>query len=435
MDYCEAKNYIKKAVRFGSKLGLEAISALCARLGSPQDTLRFVHVAGTNGKGSVCAMISSILQKAGYKTGLFLSPHMSEHRDSLRINGDMMGQDVFAVTMTDVKTAADTLASEGICATEFELLTACALLWFCRSGCDIVVLETGLGGRLDATNVVTTTLVSVITAISMDHMQYLGDTIRKITREKCGIIKPGGVTVCYPEQSEEAVDIIRAAAVKNGNIIIIPDIGQLETEDCGLEGTQIAYRGRSARLHLQGSHQTRNAVTAIETVWALRERFGFHLPDEAIVCGLEAAYLPARQEILTCKPLIMLDGAHNLQGIEALADTIRASFAGRRLAVVMGMLRDKQYNECIAVMARLSGRFCAVQPDNPRALDAAEVAEVAKAHGGAARAYDNADDAVRAALEFCGEEGAVVICGSLYMADQMRKVVLQQNSFVKRHMT
>ena len=149
LDYCEAKNYIKKAVRFGSKLGLEAISALCARLGSPQDTLRFVHVAGTNGKGSVCAMISSILQKAGYKTGLFLSPHMAEHRDSLRINGDMMGQDAFAVMMTDVKAAADTLASEGICATEFELLTACALLWFCRSGCDIVVLETGLGGRLD----------------------------------------------------------------------------------------------------------------------------------------------------------------------------------------------------------------------------------------------------------------------------------------------
>ena len=279
---------------------------------------------------------------------------------------------------------------------------------------------------------VTTTLVSVITAIAMDHMQYLGDTIEKIAGEKCGIIKPGGVTVCCPEQPVQAAEVISAAAVKKGNIIIIPDMGQLKAMMRGFEGAQISYRGISARLRLPGWHQTRHAATAIETALVLRERYGFDIPDEAAAEGLEAAYLPARQEILGHKPLILLDGAHNLQSMDALAGAVKANLAGRRLAVVMGMMRDKQYNECIAIMAKLSDKFCAVKPDNPRALEAAEVAEAAKAYVGDAEAFDNADEAVRAALVFSGEEGAVVICGSLYMADEMRKAVLRQKPFVKK---
>jgi dihydrofolate synthase/folylpolyglutamate synthase len=405
---------------------------LCARLNNPQDGLRFVHVAGTNGKGSTCAMIASILSRAGYKTGLFLSPHMAEHHDSVLINGEMMSEAAFAETMTEVKTASDALAEEGVYATEFELQTACALLWFSRSGCDIVVLETGLGGRLDATNVVKTTLVSVITAIAMDHMAYLGDTVAQIAREKCGIIKPGGVTVSYPEQLPEAKEIIIAASAEKSNDIIFSDPGQMEITDLGLKGVGLNYRGISARLRMPGRHQAGNAAAAVETALALREKYGFDIPDTAVIAGLEAANLPARQEVLARRPLVLLDGAHNLQGMEALAHTVKRSLSGRRLAVVMGMLRDKQYIECVGLMAQLCGKLFAVKPDNPRALKATEVAAVAKAHGCEAAAYDDADKAVRDALVFCGEDGAVVICGSLYMADKMRCAVFRQISFVRQ---
>ena len=423
MDYSEARAYIESAVKFGSKLGLDTIRALCARLGDPQDKLPFVHVAGTNGKGSTCAMISSILIKAGHKPGLFLSPHLAEHRDSLFVGGEMMPETAFAETMSVLKTAADALAREGIYATEFELLTAAAFVWFCRSGCDIAVLETGLGGRLDATNVVRTTRVSVITAIAMDHMQYLGDTLTQIAREKCGIIKPGGVTVTCSGQPEEALSVIQAAAEERGNDIIIPDPGQIGYTDLGLDGIMIRYREIEAHLKLPGRHQAGNAAAAIETARALRERYGYHISDEAIRQGLEAAYLPARQEVLCRRPLVLLDGAHNLQGIEALAETVKAHLKGRRTAVVMGLLRDKQYDECIGVMARLCGKLFAVRPDNARALAAEEVAQVARKYGCDAAAYGDADAAVRDALEFCGPEGAVVICGSLYMADRMRHAV------------
>lgn len=431
LNYREAREYIESAVKFGSKLGLETITALCARLGDPQDRLSFIHVAGTNGKGSTCSMISSVLQKAGYNTGLFLSPHMAEHRDSLFAGGTIMTEETFAETMTAVKTAADALAREGTFATEFELLTACAFLWFYRSGCDIAVLETGLGGRLDATNVVKTTRVSVITAIAMDHMQYLGDTLEKIAWEKCGIIKTGGVTVSYPNQPQEALDVIKASAAAKGNGIIIPDQSQMNSTDLGLEGIMIRYHGIAACLRLPGRHQAGNAAAATETARALRERHGFNISDGAIKEGLEAAYLPARQEILCRKPLVLLDGAHNLQGIEALAETVKSNLAGQRLAVVMGMLRDKQYNECIGIMARLCGKLFAVRPDNARALEADEVAEVAMANGCYTAAYEDAGEAVREALEFCGADGAVVICGSLYMADKMRNAIFRQIPFVK----
>lgn len=423
MDYNEALAYIASAAKFGSKLGLDTIKALCERLCNPQDKLPFVHVAGTNGKGSTCAMISSILQSAGHKPGLFLSPHMAEHRDSLLVNGEMMTQTALAETMTAVKTAADALAREGIFATEFELMTAAAFVWFCRNECDIAVLETGLGGRLDATNVVNTTRVSVITAIAMDHMQFLGDTLEKIAQQKCGIIKPGGVTVSCAEQSREALNVIKASAAAQGNDIIIPDPGQMDYTDLGLDGIMIRYRGIEAHLRLPGRHQAGNAAAAIETARVLRERYGYHITDEAIVQGLQAAYLPARQEVLCKRPLVVLDGAHNLQGVQALAATVKAQLSGRRTAVVMGMLRDKQYDECIGTMARLCGKLFAIRPDNARALAAQEVAEVARAHGCDAAAYDDADAAVRGALDFCGPEGAVVICGSLYMADRMRRAV------------
>ncbi len=420
MDYAQAVKRLKNAAKLGSKPGLDNIRLLCTLLGNPQDAVPAVHVAGTNGKGSTCAMLARILKAAGYRTGLYTSPYIADYRDSFDISGENIRREAFAQALAEVGSRADAMAAEGLFPTEFELLTACAFHWFYQSGCDIAVIETGMGGRLDATNVISRPLVSVITAISYDHTAYLGDTLAKIAREKCGIFRPGGVTVCYPTQPEEAMREIRAAAKGCNSELILPDTAQLAVTESGVYGVSFTYRGISARVRMGGAHQALNAVTAIEATFALRQ--GFAISDAHIAQGLGEAYQPARQEVLCEAPLVLLDGAHNLQGIEALAQTVRG-IECRPLAVVMGMLADKQYEESIALMAALCDRFFAVRPDNPRALPAQAAADIAGRHEARAEAYNSMDEAVKAAAAFTGGSGAVVICGSLYMAKAARRAV------------
>ena len=424
MNYKEACDRIKEAHRFGSKPGLDNIVRLCALLGNPQDNLKFVHVAGTNGKGSTCVMIASILKAAGYNTGLYLSPHIKDYRDSFYINGSIISESDFAEIVSVVYAQSRLMEDEGLFATEFEILTACVFLWFSRKRCDVVVLETGMGGRLDATNVIKTPLVSVLTAISLDHTRFLGDTIEDITKEKCGIIKPGGTTVCYPVQEEVSWHVIKKAAAEKDNVLVVPDIKVLHIMSAGLDGVWFSYNGLKAHVALGGNHQALNAVTAVETVRVLQRDYGFKLSGDDIRDGLLKAYLPARQEVIRQSPLILLDGAHNLQGIRALADTL-SSMEKQPVAVIMGMLADKQYKECIALMAAQCDRFIAVRPDNPRALDAETVGDIAQAHCDNVMAYDDMQKAVDDAIGFCGRDGAVIICGSLYMTHHMRNAVLK----------
>ena len=423
MDYAQAAERLKQTARLGWKPGLESVRRLCTLLGNPQDAVPTVHVAGTNGKGSTCAMIASALRAAGYKTGLYTSPHLTDWRDSFEIDGKKITQEAFACALTEVYVQADAMAAEGLVPTEFEILTACAFHWFARSGCDIAVIETGMGGRLDATNVIAHPLVSVITPISYDHLAYLGDTLTQIAREKCGIIKPGGVTVYAPDQPEEALRVIRETAEKSGNALIVPDAEQLKEVQIGTDGTSLVYRGIETHVRMGGAHQAANAMTAIEALIALRQR-GFEITDAAIGQGISEAYLPARQEILREHPLVMLDGAHNLQGIESLAQTVRR-IPNRPLIVVMGMLADKQYAQSIEIMASLCDRFIAISPDNPRALSPEAAAEVARRSGVDVTAHERIEDAVRSAAAFAGTDGAIVICGSLYMADAARRAVDQ----------
>lgn len=423
MDYAQAAERLKQTARLGWKPGLESVRRLCTLLGNPQDAVPTVHVAGTNGKGSTSAMIASALRAAGYKTGLYTSPHLTDWRDSFEIDGKKITPEEFAHALTEVYVQADAMATEGLVPTEFEILTACAFHWFAQSGCDIAVIETGMGGRLDATNVIAHPLVSVITPISYDHMAYLGDTLTQIAREKCGIIKPGGITVYAPDQPEEAMRVIRESAEKSGNALILPDAGYLSEHHTDFTGTSLIYRGIRTHVRMGGLHQRENAMTAIEALLALRQ-CGFAMTDEAVAQGISEAYLPARQEILREHPFVMLDGAHNLQGIESLAQTV-CGIPNLPLIVVMGMLADKQYAQSIGIMAQLCDRFIATSPDNPRALAPQAVAEVALQSGVDVAAYECIEDAVQDAAAFAGTDGAIVICGSLYMADAARRAVDQ----------
>ncbi len=423
MDYAQIADRLKQSAMLGWKPGLESVGRLCARLGNPQDAIPTVHVAGTNGKGSICAMTASSLRAAGYKTGLYMSPYLTDYRDSFDIGGNKISQDEFARVMTEVYAHADAMAAEGLYPTEFEILTAGAFLWFAQSGCDIAVIETGMGGRLDATNVISQPLVSVVAPISYDHMAYLGSTLTEIAREKCGIIKPGGVTVMSIDQGGEAKQVIREAAKAKGSALIIADTGKVERMGTSLYGTELTYRGIAMHVRMGGGHQYANALAAVDTLLALRE-CGFTITDEAISRGVGAAYLPARQEILREAPFVMLDGAHNVQGLESLWLTMRDLWE-RHPVVIMGMLADKQVEECVADIVPACCRFIAVRPDNPRALPPQALAEIAGRSGVEAVAYERMDEAMQDAVDFAGAQGAIVICGSLYLAEAARRAVDQ----------
>ena len=424
LDYRQACAYLEFTKSLGSRPGLENITTLCRLIGDPQNSVKTIHIAGTNGKGSVSAMTASILQSAGFKTGLYLSPHLGEYTDAMRINGRNADKEEFAESICFVRDKAKEMAEDGLYPTEFELLTATAFLWFYERGCDFAVIETGLGGRLDATNVIKKPLLSIITPISKDHTTILGDTIEKIAAEKCGIIKPDGITVASPVQEEAALNVIQKAVAERNNSLIIPDMQQATCENATLTGSDCFYKGFSFHLPLIGFHQLYNAVTTIEAARALNQYYGYNIKDEHIKNGIEQVRMQARQELLRTEPIVLLDGAHNLQGIEALCRTMDQNLQGRKTAVVMGMLKDKDYKACIAQIAQRTGLFIAVQPPNDRALPVEEAALAAKSFCRLVLERQDYTLAVKDALSYAGEEGAVVICGSLYMAAAMREAVL-----------
>lgn len=421
----EAIQYIESTARFGAKLSLEKMQRLCALLGNPQDNPHVVHVAGTNGKGSTTAMIAEVLQAAGYKAGRYTSPYIEDVRDGMRINSVPISGAALADTTAQVREKALEMDQDGNHPTQFEIETAIAFLWFAQSGCDFVVLETGLGGRLDATNVVRQPLVTVITSISMDHMAYLGNTLERIAAEKCGILKPNGVTVSYPLQQEPVLQVIRQFAAAQNNRLRLPDLTALQEQQLSLDGNRITYRGLDVMIPLPGRHQVYNAITALEAVAALREHYGFQISDQAIREGIQRTTMPLRQEILCRQPLILVDGAHNRDGAQTLADSIRRNLSGRRIITVMGMLADKEYKPSIGMIASLSQHFIAVEPQSPRALPAADAAAVAAQHCSWVVTAADYPAALRQALALAGEDGVIILCGSLYLAEPMRRIVLQ----------
>lgn len=420
MTYDEALNYIHSKLRFGSKPGLKRIKELCNKLDNPHNSLKFLHVAGTNGKGSVTVMAAAVLSKAGYRTGMYISPYITDFRERMSVGTECISKEQLAAITEKIMPLAESMDESP---TEFELVSAIAFEYFKAMKCDIVVLETGLGGRFDATNIINTTLCSVITKISLDHTEYLGDTLSKIAFEKCGIIKPDRITISYPCQEDEAAKVISSRALQEGNTLILPDLHVLKVNSSSIEGLNIDYKGINIDISLAGSYQAHNCITALEAVFALREHYGFEISDTDIKSGISAVKFPARLEILSKSPLIILDGAHNLDGIRSLTKYMDDYLSGCNIHCIMGMLKDKDYGNSIDLIASKCKSLCAVKPDNVRALPAKELADIARLYCKDVSFCESYEKAIEQSTKKAGKDDAILICGSLYMAGKMRGIV------------
>lgn len=425
-----------------SRLGLERIRELLERLGRPQDRLKFVHVAGTNGKGSICAYLASILGAAGYRTGMFTSPYIERFEERIRVDGTMISPDDLRDVTLAVREHAEAMAEEtGDHPTEFELMTAVALEHFARCGCDIVVLEVGLGGRLDSTNVIDAPEACVIARIGLDHTALLGNTLAAIAGEKAGIIKEGSAVVSWP-QEPEAMAVIEHAAAEHGCELRMPDFAQLEEGAVKWEDGASPFRPFSykewadLRTGILGSYQPQNATVALEAVDVLRGR-GWRIPDEAVRAGVARTRWPGRFEIVEggSSPdgfAIVVDGGHNPQGARALADSLAEVFPGRKPVFVIGVLEDKDYPRMLEDMLPLGSAFVCVTPDNPRALPAHKLARAIRWTGqdllGCSACVNpvvarDFEDAIRRARELADPDGLICAFGSLYSVAALKEAV------------
>ena len=416
-----ALEWLRSLPRLSGEPGLDRMKALLAALGDPQKRGRYVHIAGTNGKGSVAAFTANILQKAGFKTGLTISPYVLDFRERFQINGQMIPPDALERLAAKVRAAAETLTELPV---QFEAVTALALAWFDEEQCDIAVLETGLGGRFDATNAVENTLVAAITRIDLDHTELLGGTVEEIAAEKAGIIKPGCIAVTYPVQEKGALQAIAAACIREKADLVAPEAEDIHLRRGGLFENRLEYGGYEVNLALPGAHQACNAAMAIEIALALW-RQGMDIPDEAILEGLEATRFPARIEVLRGEPLVLLDGSHNPAGAAALAATLKAQKLPQKPVAVLGVLADKAVAEMLRALGDCFGTIYAVTPDCPRAMSAEALAELAARELPEVPVYPCADldEALNTAL---GLPQGAVVCGSLYLAAQARPKLLER---------
>ena len=416
-----ALDWLQSLPRLSGEPGLDRMKALLAALGAPQKRGRYVHIAGTNGKGSVAAFTANILQKAGFKTGLTISPYVLDFRERFQIDGQMIPPEALERLAAKVRAAAETLAETPV---QFEAVTALALCWFDEEHCDVAVLETGLGGRFDATNAVENTLVAAITRIDLDHTELLGDMVEKIAAEKAGIVKPGCIAVTYPVQEKEALQAIAAACIREKADLVAPEAEDIHLRRGGLFENRMEYGGYEVNLALPGAHQACNAAMAIEIALALW-RQGLDIPDEAILEGLEATRFPARIEVLRRQPLVLLDGSHNPAGAAALAATLGAQKLPQKPAAVLGVLADKAAAEMLRALGDSFSTIYAVTPDCPRAMSADELARLASQELPEVPAYPCADlgQALDTAL---GLPQGAVVCGSLYLAAQARPMLLER---------
>lgn len=407
---------------------LERMHALLDALGNPEQQLKCIHIAGTNGKGTLSVMTASILTHAGYKTGLTVSPYVVDFRERFQINGEMIPPRTLADLTEEVLDAVDGLCAAGQPSpVEFEVVTAIAMLWFAREHCDFVVLETGLGGRYDATNAIPSPLVAAITRIGMDHTDVLGDTLAEIAAEKAGIIKEGCAVVCYPDQPPEAMGPLLTAAAEAHTSIQTPEMDNILPLKCRPLQNYIDYGGYRVMLAFPGKHQANHAAMAIEIALILWRQYGYEISDEAIEAGLQAARMPARIEVIRRHPLLLLDGCHNPDGAAALASTLADAGYEGNLVGVMGVLKDKDHTPMLEALSDTFDKVFTVTPDCPRAMTAEELEEAARYHldvevGGSVR------QAICKAVEYADYHNlaGVVVCGSLYLAAEARPILLEE---------
>ena len=427
MTYDEALKYIHGVSNFFCKPGLDRIKELCQGLGNPQNDLKFIHVGGTNGKGSVCSMLSSVLTEAGYRVGLYTSPYILEFNERMRVNGKNIDKDTLARLTERAKAVAEKMADSP---TEFELITAIAFLYFKEEKCDVVVLEVGMGGRLDATNIIGKPHLAIITGIALDHTAFLGDTIEMIAAEKAGIIKESSVAL-WGGESKVAEAVIEKEVSKKQSILCKTDYSELNIKAYDLSGTTFDYRDREdIKISLLGSYQPRNAAIVLDAVDNLSSN-GLQVSEEAVRGGLLKARWPARFEIIGTEPTVIFDGAHNPQGVRATATSIKDYYGDKRVIILTGVLRDKDYVAITDAICEVADSVYTLTPDNPRALEALALADIYRAKGIGATPCPSVENALALALEEARRKDTALIClGSLYLYGEVYRAY-KESEFCK----
>lgn len=425
MDYKEALQYIENTGKFGINLGLQRIERLCELLGNPEKNLKVIHVAGTNGKGSTSTFIASILISQGYKVGVYTSPYIERFTERIKINESEISEREVAIAINEMLPVIDILIKEGLeHPTEFEIITAAALKYFNDNEVDFVVLEVGLGGRYDATNVVTP-LIAVITTISLDHMNILGHTLDKIAYEKGGIIKNNVPLVLYPQVSEVMEVILKICNEKKSKLYFVSDMKSeliIDTEDGIIFNAVSSKEYKNIKIRLLGEHQILNALTALRCIEGMQEK-GVKIDERSIYTGFEISKWPGRLEILHIYPHIVLDGGHNIQGIKALVAASKKYFNGKKIRIVCGMLKDKNYEEMIEELAIISSDFITVTPNNPRALPGEELKKVIEKMGKSVIVAHSTQAAVEIGIRETKNDEVLLFCGSLYMIGEARTII------------
>ena len=424
MNYQESREYIDRVTReIPSVLGLDHMREMMKRLGNPQDDLKYVHVAGTNGKGSVIAFLYSVLSEAGYRVGRYVSPTLYSYRGRMEISGKRISRDSFAAYMTQVAGVIAAMTEDGYPhPTAFEIETAVAFLFFRNENCDLVLLEVGMGGNLDATNIIRNTMLSVLVSISMDHMSFLGNTLGEIAEKKAGIIKENSHVVTAL-QKEEAMDVIRSQCEKCHADCVVADPGraQVLTESC--LGQTILYEGEQYEIPLAGVYQKENAVVALNALKVL-DTLGFASTPEQKKMGMKHTVWNGRFTVLCTEPLFVVDGAHNPAAADMMAASIEHYFKGKRLIYIMGVFGDKDYRSVVAKTAPYADKILTIQtPHNERALPAVKLAETVREFHKDVQAQESIQQAVETAFRLARKEDVILAFGSLSFIGEMTELV------------
>ncbi len=431
MNITEALDYIHSVTWMGSRPGLSRTKELLEKMGNPQNGLRFVHVAGTNGKGSTCALCAAALKEAGYTVGLYTSPYIERFNERMKVNGVDISDAELAEITEFVKPFAESMKDHP---TEFELVTAVGFEFFKRKKCDLVVLEVGLGGELDSTNVIEDPLVSVITEIALDHTRVLGDTVDEIASAKAGIIKKS-CPVVSSDNDAKAAAVISARCKALGCRKLTPDFNSLKNKSCDINGIHFMYNNTEFTVPLCGTYQFRNAATAITVLEALGEQ-GYPVSLQAMAAGFKNVSWKARFEILSKNPLFIYDGGHNPQGVRAAVDSYKEHFGDAKPVVLVGVMADKDYTAEMKMLTELTDSFVTVLPDNPRALYPSKLATTIRGLGAKATPRLDMEKAVRLALKKANTKGGVFALGSLYMYSEVKntffKIIAENQDLFSR---
>ncbi len=425
MNYEQALAYIHNVEWMGKKPGLHRMLWLLDKMGNPHEELKFVHVAGTNGKGSTCSMIASVLKEAGYKVGMFTSPYIHVFNERMQINGQMISNEDLVEIVEFVKTYIDEIEEKP---TVFEIITLMGMEYFKRQKCDIVVLEVGIGGLLDSTNVIDTPEAAVITSIGFDHTGMLGNTIKEIAEQKAGIIKEN-TDVIFWGRDKEALEVVEKACEKTHSSLYCPEYDKLVSKEFDLTGQIFDYKDyKNVKIPLSGLYQLENAAIAITALEVLAGK-GYAVTKEHIMSGISKAAWIGRFQIIGTEPVIIVDGSHNPPGIQATAESIKKHFPDQKITFIIGVMADKELDKMMQYILPLAKEILAVTPNNPRAMKAEVLAEYLdeyakkmeiKVH---AEAFISVEDACKEAIKREGSLGVVCALGSLYLVDEIRMAI------------